>query len=373
MKNFLKTRFASLIGFAVMAAVMLVLGGGQAFAQGKLKIKPHKWFKCMTETTPYHSAESESVNGMNFRLIKQEGPGNPCIEMRDGKMRTVNSSIALKDVAKIKTTGGQYVEFVIWYGSPNWDDLKAKRGSYWRVEPNSTMVFLRDSKGNAMDMYIETGAASKDTNYVTVGEAVEFAEIIVDSLDFNKIKSEFNNLKNAFDDYKMKYPKLVGGSCPMTRDNSCPCGANLLVHMIEHGVNNASWLGFVSGALPTAVALPAEYFTQMAQYRLNAKMAYLVALNYGRNPTKQEFQLQMYEMFADLNVSKPVFLGGLAGAMRDEMIEKAATAIAAKIGAQVIVGAIPVAGQVLGPLINGLTSESLARKFADAAKEKYKT
>jgi len=356
MKNIFK-----LIEMTAIAAFMLVICGGNMFAQN-LQKKPQNWSSFIRAgTTNSYWTSFDTV-----LPIKVIGASSPCVELKNGKMETVRSNPTggVNNMAKIKTTSNQQVEFVTWIGPAKWDSLKAKNGMYWRLEPNSELVFEYhdfSGKGKITGFYLKSGTLSVDMNYNTIGEAVEFAETIAKTIKYSKIKTQVEDWKNV-----IRY----SGWCLIP---SCVCRGDLTQHVINQYADDATFWGAILGALPPYLALPAEYMGVMPQYRQNAALAYAVACAYGKFPTQKEFELHLLDLLSGVDISqvRSEQFSGMAGVVRDEFIEKAATAIAKTI-APSLVSVIPGAGNAVGAVVGAVTGRSAARTFGNKARDFYK-
>jgi len=360
-----------LFGMAsLFVGILLVFGNGRAFAIDNAKMPAWKqnWTKDYFRADTYKTI-GQTI-GENFKLMNNVGAWSDCIEMKDGKKVAFSPNIQVNNIERIKTVSGQYIEFVTWDGKVPWDTIKAKKGAYWRIEPNSEVLFVRDPRsGKIFEFGVISGAANVDKNYITIGEAVEFAESIAASIKYDKIKSEVNGWKNLLRDPPVLCNPATAKSMPMF----CGCGGNLTQHTINQYVQDAALSGAALGALPTALALPAEYLKVMPQYRKNAALAYAVACSYEQFPTKKQFELHLLEMLSGGNFSnvRREQINGMAGVVRDEFIEKAAIQIAKEIAPN-LVSIIPGVGTAVGVAIGGVTGGSDANKFGSKARDFYK-
>jgi len=372
MKKFLLEKPFTILA-ALFVGVMLVSGGGQAFAidNAKMPTRPQKWssFIRAGSSTPTWSILGKQPS---IKLIKNVGASSPCIEMKDGKMAQVSSSVSVNNMVRIKTASSQRVEFVTWdsgIGNVQWDTIKAKQGTYWRVEPNSELVFdYGFDKKTIIGFWMRSGEASIDVNYWTIGEAVEFAETIAASTKYDKVKSEVAGWKSILDrNPKLNCPREAGGG------NACGCKRDLVQHTINEYASDAALLGAALGALPTGLALAAEYTRVMPQYRKNAALAYAVACAYGKFPTQKQFELHLLKLLSGVDITqvRSEQINGMAGTVRDEMVEKAASALAKKIAPN-LVSSVPGVGTAIGVTIGAITGASDAKDFGNKAKDYYR-
>jgi len=346
-----------------IVAFMLVSGGGRAFAidNAKMPARPQKWV-LLVEAGEMHPRHLED----NIMLVKNVGAWSASVEMKDGSMYAVGSNIMSSNMVRIKTVNGQYIEFVTWNGTAQWDTIKAKKGSYWRLEPNSELVF-ESPNGKITGFWLRYGKASIDANYITVGEAVEFTEAIAKTVNYSKVKSQVADWKKLLD----SDPKPYG--CIASGPGRCGCKGDLAQHTINQYYDDAGRLGVVLGALPAALALPGAYMEVMKKYRMNAALAYAVACAYGKFPTQREFELDLLELLSGgtRSQARSEQIKGMAGMVRDEFIEKASIQIAKKIAPNLI-SIIPGAGTAIGAVVGAVTGGSEANTFGNKARDYYK-
>lgn len=360
----------------VGVVAMGVLGGGRAFAtisNDKLPVNPQKW-KLFLEWYVSRTPEWRDID--RIEIVKNVGAWTPSIELKNGQKEIVKSSPTggINNVKSITTGGNQYIEFVTWSGNVPWNTIKAKKGTYWRVDPNTRLVFMGNWEPGTKPtdkiygFYLESGSVSIDQNYVTLGETIDFVEAIAASINYTKVKGEVAGWKSALD----KNPKFT---CPANMvGQDCGCKRDLVQHTINAYAEDARATGAVLGALPLALALPAEFFGVMPQYRANAALAYAVACAYGGQvPTQSQFEMHLMELMCGTSFSsaRREQINGMAGAVKGEFIQKAGAQIAKKIAPK-LVSSVPLIGTAVGVTMGVVANNAETKKFGNNAKAFYK-
>jgi len=331
---------------ALFVGIMLVLGGGQAFAQKAT------WKQNFVDSLDggTYSRNTNSAAYENLKLVTYSGSGQPTVVEYKGKgMVPVSDATNPKNIVGIRTTQNppQYVDLVMWSYTKEWTSPYARRVTYYQIQPGTTIVF-DDHGGRSFSFYVKSGSVKVDVNVPRTGEALEFIGLVMFAMkDTGKIKKKVNDLKIS-------------------------STAERIDKVISNGVNNAGWFGALSGSVGL-FALPAQQLVVQKQYMLKAELAYGIACAYGLNRTDKEFEYDLLYLFSGMTVGagQGEAVKSVAKDALEDVAWKAAEIIAKDLFPKAV-GYIPFVSIVTGSIAGGWEDRGEAQKFAERTKKYYK-
>jgi len=329
--------------------------------------------------TPNFVDAKSKVTGTyaNFMILKQSGRGgpNPVLIADTGGTIWVpisGSSDFSKKIKKIRTSEGQYIEFIMWDGTTDapWKDpWWTKRVAHYQIQPNQEIVFNGDDIGStrsysffATNQFVDVCSLKWDANVPRRGETLEFISKVT---------------------FAMKDEKTILDKVNETKKSS-KTTEELVETLIDKAISKAGWFGALVGA-NGFFAIPFAQLASQKEHMLKAELAYAIALAYGITPT----QLQEFKGIDDLGHSLPQFSIDLLylfsdrtfwltdtaeGLPLDMLIEAAfngAEKLCTALGFTRAAGAMTFANTAFGGVLGGWNSIENAKVFAKKAKVYY--
>jgi len=336
---------------ALFVGVMLVSGGGQVFAQQVT------WKQNFIE---FRNLKVIDLFGYweDIQFIKVTGTGDPrVIEMRDGRM-VKPDEVAKKgsgnqkyDVRKIKTGPSQYVEFVAWNHTTEWNSPYARHVCFYQVQPKSEIVFADHGKKFSFDFQLKSGSIKYDANVPRTGEALHFIDLVMGAMkNRDKIKKKVDGLKIS--------------------DT-----AERVAKVISNGVGNAGWFGALTGSLGL-YAQPADLVVQK-KYMIKAELAYAIACAYGKTRTDKQFERDLLYLFSGMTVEEGQVeaVQNMVGNALEDLAWKGAEEISkqvfSKAAGEIAGQAIPLVSMGIGGIKDGWKDSKEAKDFAERARKFY--
>ncbi|MDR2711866.1 MAG: hypothetical protein LBB91_01980 [Clostridiales bacterium] len=284
------------------------------------------------------------------------GGGPPIVvTMPNGTKKNASVGMNLHDAKSIKIGSSQYVDMLVW-NDTQWYKPSENRNLVV-LHPGTTVTFNRVKETTR---WTGDGKILLDTGFKALAELDEMLTFL-SSVNTAAIEKQVAGWKKG-------------------RNNE-----QLASHIISQKSQKAGFLGAIVGLGPTIIA-PAEYAHTLAQWLIQAEMAYALACAYGTPPIGDRFKNDLYILFAgEVDVKKVLkdkafgvkpgesvgekwarsagsnLMGNLVGKLKKLLQDKAKSKIAKGILGLPVVGAAK----------DGITNAKDATTFGNWAKKYY--
>jgi len=378
---------------ALFVGVMLVLGGGQAFAQDTMRWGGKN--ERILTISKHASGSASWENYPKVRFVKMVGGGNPNIveiwevkstnsgkQWKKGEKTSLSSNYGNASAIRIRTESQQYVEVEAWSYAG-----RSKHNRFFLILPSSDIIFDIYGEGGVMNFVgnARSGIAY-DHDYANKEDLEDFMKYIASSVDYDKVKTAVEDLKKIFANMtdKNKCPlstaispallktmRIVNPASVMAVD--CNCKGDIVQHLVVEATKAQGLVGGVMGGLPAWTA-PAEFIAARKKLKAQAVLALSIGIYYGHFPSKSVFNSRFkndcYVLFADASAPDTDAFWGMADTARDEIVQQAASKLLAKLASKGL-KAVPIIGTAISVIGSGAISASEAWALGQKADAYY--